>query len=469
MFGGKSDPSGLSRRALLRNSAAAAAGVGLTGVDSGAVSASPAAAPHLPSTPPRQGDSMMGVPFEPRQVVRVGIVGLGNRGSAMLTELLSLPDARVIALCDVDVPAVKRASRAVTDQGQPPPAEYKAGENDFENLCTRDDLDVVLVFTPWEWHVPMALTAMREGKHVGVECPLAPSVEELWELVDTSERTRRHCIQLENCCYGQNEMRVLRLAHEQRFGALLHGAGAYIHDLRKELFSDTYYAGEWRRAWHTKVNGDLYPTHGLGPVASYMDINRGDRLVSLTSLGSPTASLAEYREQHVPAGDPAWREDYVKGDVTMSLIQTAQGRIIHLVHDVSSPHPYSRLNHLAGSKGVFEDYPPRIYLEPDRDDHTWGDFDDYASYDHWLWKEVEPGPGGGHGGMDYMMLYRLLQTITLGLPPDIDVYDSATWSAPFALSAASISKGGALIDFPDFTRGDWTTPHPGIDSDDPTP
>lgn len=465
MSAGETETGPLSRRALLRTSAATAAGLGLTGLSTA----------HAASTsgedvaPVRKGESMMGVAFEARETVRMGIIGLGNRGSAMLTQILAVPGVRVTALCDVDVAAVRRAAKAVTDHGDPAPAQYTGGESDFENLCARDDVDFVYVASPWEWHVPMALAAMRGGKHVGVECPIAPSVEDLWELVDTSERTRRHCIQLENCCYGRNEMRVLRMAHEQKFGTLLYGAGAYIHDLRKLLFSDTYYADEWRRAWHTKVNGDLYPTHGLGPVASYMDINRGDRMVSITSIGSPAASLAEYRARNVPKGDEAWQEDYVKGDVTMSLIATEQGRVIHLVHDVSSPHPYSRLNHLAGSKGVFEDYPPRIYLEPDMSGHSWGDFADYASYDHWLWKEVDPGPGGGHGGMDYLMLYRLAQTIKLGLPPDIDVYDSAAWSAPFALSAASITQGGASMPFPDFTRGEWKTPHPGIDSEDPTP
>lgn len=455
----------LSRRAMLRTSAAAAAGAGIAGLTAQHATASPSE-PGA-TAPVRTGTSMMGVPFEARETVRMGIIGLGNRGSAMLTELLNIPGVRVTAVCDVDPGKVQRASKAITDHGDPQPAQYSGEQDLHEQLCTRDDVDIVYVATPWEWHVPMALTAMRSGKHVGVECPLAPTIEELWELVDTSERTRRHCIQLENCCYGQNEMRVLRLAHEQRFGTLLYGSGAYIHDLREELFSPSYYAGEWRRGWHTRTNGDFYPTHGLGPVASYMDINRGDRLVSISSAGSPAAGLAEYRARNVPGEDESWQEDYVKGDVTMSLLRTQQGRVIHLVHDVTTPHPYSRLNHLAGSKGVFEDYPPRIYLEPERSDHTWGDFDDYAAYDHWLWTDVDPGPGGGHGGMDYMMFYRLVQTIRLGLPPDIDVYDSATFSAPFALSAASIDNGGSAVAFPDFTRGDWQTPHPGIDSEKP--
>jgi hypothetical protein len=186
----------------------------------------------------------------------------------------------------------------------------------------------------------------------------------------------------------------------------------------------------------------------------------------MTSMSTPALGLADYRAEHMPPGDETWRERYVKGDVTMSLIQTAKGRVIHLVHGVSNPHPYTRLNHLAGTKGVFEDYPPRIYLEPDMSGHQWGSFDDYAAHDHWLWTDVGPGPGG-HGGMDYLMLYRLVQCMRLGLPPDIDVYDSAAWNAPLPLSVLSVRHGGASIPFPDFTRGDWQTPHPGTDSEKP--
>ncbi len=309
----------------------------------------------------------------------------------------------------------------------------------------------------------MALSAMRGGKHVGVECPLALTLADLWELVDTSERTRRHCVQLENCCYGRNELRVLRMAHEGLFGRLLHASGAYLHDLRAPLFSRTYYADHWRRGFHVRLVGDLYPTHGLGPVAAHLDVHRGDRFVRMTSMSTPALGLAEYRAAHEPAGDPTWREHYVTGDVTMSLLQTQRGRVVHLVHGVSGPHPYSRLNYLAGTRGVFEDYPPRIHLEADHAGEEWGSFDDYASHDHWLWTDVGPGPGG-HGGMDYLMLWRLVQCLRLGLPPDIDVYDSAAWSAPVPLSAMSIRDGGGSVPFPDFTRGHWKAPHPGTDS-----
>lgn len=459
MSDGRSARGPLSRRNLLRGSAVAGAGLSIAGMNREEA---------IAHSRPRPSDarSMLGVPFEEHPAVRVGMIGVGNRGAAMLPLFLAVPDVHITAVCDTDPKAARAAAKAVADTGAPEPAQYTAGEHDFANLLTRDDVDFVYVGTPWQWHTPMAVSAMRNGKHVGVECPAGTSIDELWQLVDTSERTRRHCIQLENCCYGRSEMRVLRLAHEGRFGELLYGAGAYLHDLRKLLFSDSYYAGEWRRAWHTELNGDLYPTHGLGPVAAYMDINRGDRLVRITSMSTPARGLAEYREQHEDPGDSSWSETYRKGDATLSLIQTQRGRVVHLVHDVSNPRPYSRINLLQGTKGVFEDYPARIYLEPDRDDDQWGDFEQYQDYDHWLWKEVGPGPGG-HGGMDYIMLYRLAQTMRLGLPPDIDVYDSATFSAPFTLSVESIARGSAPVEYPDFTRGQWHIPHPGIDSPKP--
>jgi hypothetical protein len=441
---------------------AAVAGVGLAAT-TGSATGTASADADTAAAPTSRGRSMIGVPFEATAGPRFGIIGLGNRGGGMLPLLLAVPGAKVTALCDIRPEFAQRAAKAVTDAGQPAPAVHTGGDEDFRALVARDDVDFVYVATPWEWHTPMALAAMRAGKHVGVECPLGLTVKDLWELVDTSERTRRHCVQLENCCYGQNEMRALRMAHDGLFGELLHGAGAYLHDLRELLFSTTYYEDQWRRKFHTTTDGDLYPTHGLGPVAAYMDLNRGDRFVRMTSMSTPALGLAEYRAAHLPAGDPTWQERYVNGDVTMTLIQTARGRVIHLVHGVANPHPYSRLNHLAGTKGVFEDYPARIYLEPAQSNDEWGSFDDYAAYDHWLWKDVGPGPGG-HGGMDYIMLWRLVQTLKLGLAPDIDVYDSAAWNAPFPLSVQSIKGHGRSVEFPDFTRGRWQTPHPGTDS-----
>ncbi|MFB7394132.1 MULTISPECIES: Gfo/Idh/MocA family protein [unclassified Streptomyces] len=462
-----------SRREVLRTTTAAAAG---TGLGIGALGA-PAAAAATPAGPAasaaaspaaagrkRLGPTMAGVPFERRSTVRVGIVGYGNRGAGMIGHFLSLPGVRVNAVCDPVRDKAERAAAAVVAAGQPAPAVYANGENDYENLCARTDLDLVYVATPWETHFPIARAAMLGGKHVGVECPVAMRLDELWGLVDLSEQTRRHCMQLENCCYGRNELRVLRMAHAGKFGRLLHGAGAYNHDLRGLLFSPTYYEGPWRRRWHTQLTGDLYPNHGFGPVANYMDVNRGDRAVSISSFGTPALGLAEYREEHMPPGDPSWKETYVGSDRTVSLVQTALGRVIRLEHDVSTPHPYSRVNSLGGTRGVFEDYPARIYLEPDHKDDQWADFSAYAGeFDHWLWKD-HANPPGGHGGMDYIMVFRLMQCMRLGLVPDFDVYDAATWTAPVPLSHASIKAQGAPQEIPDFTRGEWRRARSGVDS-----
>ncbi|GAU69111.1 amidohydrolase family protein [Streptomyces sp. NBRC 110611] len=463
------DETGPSRRSVLWTAGAAGAGLGLGGLTAGpAAAAAPRAAG--PSTtaaaPSAKGKTMIGVPFERRSTVRVAIIGLGNRGGSMIDLFLAVPGVRVVALCDPVKEKTARAARKVTNAGQPAPAVYTNGDHDFERLCRRGDLDFVYVATPWDLHFEMAKAAMLHGKHVGVECPVALRMEELWKLVDLSERTRRHCMQLENCCYARNEMRVLRMAHAGLFGELLHGAGAYLHDLRDLMFDPTYYEGPWRRLWHTRLRGDLYPTHGFGPVANYMDINRGDRAVRISSIGTPALGLAAYRKDHMPPNDPSWKESYVGSDRTISLVQTAKGRVIRLEHDVSTPHPYSRINSLGGTKGVFEDYPARIYLEPDQGNDEWGDFSRYTQWDHWLWKE-HTNPPGGHDGMDYMLVFRLMQCMRLGLVPDFDVYDAATWTAPVPLSDRSIRANGAPQEIPDFTRGLWKRARPGVDSEKP--
>ncbi|MEU7256783.1 Gfo/Idh/MocA family oxidoreductase [Streptomyces rimosus] len=463
-----------SRRSVLWTAGAAGAGLGIAGLGSGSAAAAgtgqaagAATAAREAEAPRGKHKTMIGVPFERRATVRVGIIGLGNRGMGMLPLYLDIPGVRVVAVCDPVKDKAAKAVQLVTGAGQPAPAVYSKGDHDFENLVERGDLDFVYIATPWDWHFEMARAALLAGKHVGVECPAAMRMDQLWDLVDLSERTRRHCMQVENCCYGRNEMRVLRMAHAGRFGKLLHAAGAYNHDLRQLMFDPTYYEGPWRRLWHTRLRGDLYPTHGFGPIANYMDVNRGDRVVRMSSYGTPALGLAEYRAAHMPPGDPSWKESYIESDRTFSLLQTAKGRVLRLEHDVSTPHPYSRINSLGGTKGVFEDYPERIYIEPDQSNDQWGDFSKYAEWDHWLWKE-HANPPGGHGGMDYIMLFRIMQCFQLGLVPDFDVYDAATWSAPVMLSHASIKAKGEPQEFPDFTRGLWRKPRQGVDSPKPT-
>ena len=400
--------------------------------------------------------SVIGMPFEAREHVRLALIGCGARGSSMAKEYLALDGLTITAVCDVVKDAALKVQAEVERAGQKPPALYAAGERDFENLLKRDDVDCAYIATPWDWHVPMALAALRNGKHAFVEVPAATTIEDCWKLVDTSEKTRRHCLMMENCCYGYNELLVLNMIRAGLFGDLLYGAGAYLHDLRSLLFSDES-EGLWRRFPHTKRNGNLYPTHGLGPVANYMGVNRGDRFDYLVSMSSPERGLDAWRQAHVPRDSPKWKEKYICGDMNTSLIKTMHGLAITVQHDVVNAQPYDRLNQIAGVKGIFRDYPPRIYFDdPNSEEYT--PIDKYKEqYEHPFWKRQGElaRKMGGHGGMDFVMLYRLIECMHKGLAPDLDVYDAASWSAPGPLSEASVAHGSAPVKFPDFTRGRW--------------
>jgi predicted dehydrogenase len=401
---------------------------------------------------------MKGVPFERRDTVRFGIVGTGLRGKSVLSELLAIDGVRITALCDVAPEKTAAAAKMCTDAGQPAPAVIVAGDLGFEQLVRRDDVDFVYTATPWEWHVPVMLAALAHGKHCGSECPIGTTLKDLWALVDASEKARRHCLHLENCNYGETEMLVNRLVHAGILGEVLHVEAAYLHDLRKILFENRD-EGLWRRAWHTRVDANLYPTHGLGPVSWYLDVHAGDRYDYLVSVAGPHRGLELHREATVSdRADAKWREQYITGDHNTSIIKTVKGKTVMLQHDVSNPRPYTRHNRVQGTKGAFEDYPPRIYVEGQAGGERWGPIDEWKErFTHPLWANVGElaRKKGGHGGMDFIMAYRLVQTIREGLPPDYDVYDAAAWSAPFPLSQISVAKGSAPVKFPDFTRGDW--------------
>ena len=436
--------SDISRRDFLRLGSITAVGLSIPELQ--AESPKPHAQPHTLS--------MIGVPFAPANP-KIGIIGTGGRGTSLLENLLAA-DAKILTLCDVVKEKAEHAQSLVEKAGQKSPELYTDGDHAFEKLVARDDLDLVIIATPWNWHVEMAVAAMQHGKHAAVEVPAATTIDDCWKLVNTSEQTRRHCIMLENCCYGYNETLILRMVHDGLFGELLYGEGAYIHDLREELFSDKG-EGLWRRTVHTQRNGNLYPTHGLGPVANYMGIQRGDRFDYMVSVSTPQRGLDEYRKAHLPSSDPRWAERYVTGDMNTSIIKTARGLSITLKHDTVNPHPYDRINIIAGTKGAFADYPPRIYFDGQSGAEAWGSIDSWKDHQHPLWKEEGEiaQKFGGHGGMDYIMLYRLLECMREGLSPDMDVYDAAAWSAPGPLSVMSVANGSAPVKFPDFTRGRW--------------
>ena len=452
-----------SRRDMLKGAALAGAGIAL-GLPASA-HAEPGPTPLTPIALPQPASAaatMLGVPFEKHAVVRVAIVGTGLRGRSVLHELLGVDNVRITALCDTVPEKIEMAVKQMRDAGHTyEPARFSAGERAYEQLVQRDDIDLVYTATPWQFHVPVCLAAMKADKHAATEVPAAYTIEELWKLVDASERSRRHCIMMENCSYGYNELLVLNMVRAGVFGELKHGGAAYNHDLREILFENRD-EGLWRRAHHTLRNANLYTTHGLGPIAAMMNINRGDKFDYMVSMSTPEMGLTKWREDHEPKDSPKWAEKYVTGDLNISLIMTAKGRTIRLEHDVSSPRPYSRINSVQGTKGIFEDYPARVYVEGEGAEHRWASIDAYkAKHEHALWRELgEKARAGGHGGMDYVMAYRLVQTMREGLTPDMDVYDAASWCAPGPLSELSVAKGSMPVQFPDFTRGRWSESRP---------
>jgi predicted dehydrogenase len=463
----------VSRRLLLGGAIATgalAAGVG--SAQAAPVTEAATAVDPAPRRRPGQ-KSMIDVAFEPYRTVRVGVIGLGNRGHGMSEGWSVVPGCTVTAVCDIRAERAKRTADRLVATGKPRPAEYGGSDESFARMLERDDIDLVYIATPWEFHYQQGRAALLAGKHVIVELPIATGLDELWDLVDTSERTRRHLILSENCSYGRNELAMLKMAHEGLFGDVTNGHGGYLHDLRALLFSDTYYTDAWRRLWHTRSTASFYAMHGLAPIAAAMDINRGDRMTVLRATATEPKGLADYRERFVPRSHPSWQETYINGDLVTCLIDTAKGRVIRAEHDVSSPRPYSRINSLAGSRGIFEDYAGtsttggRIYVEPDHGGHSWRDFDTYRKeFDHWLWKKIgdDAANNGGHGGMDYVLQWRTVQLMRAGLVPDIDVYDSAAWCAPVPLSVKSLAAGGRPVEVPDFTRGSWVNLRTGLDS-----
>ncbi|WP_116040723.1 Gfo/Idh/MocA family oxidoreductase [Amycolatopsis palatopharyngis] len=460
--------SGPSRRTVLRSSGLLGAAAGL-----GFASGLPAAADELSSPEPartgREG-TMTNVPFEGFDEVRVGLVGVGNRGLGQARRWAAV--STVTAIADIRRgQAEQAADRIVQESGQTRPAIYANGEEDYLNLLKRDDIDLVYVATPWEWHHPMAKAAMEHGKHVVVELPIAPYLNEIWDLVRTSERTRKHCMLLENVCYFRPELRALMMSKQGLFGDLLHGSGGYVHDLRDPyMFHGAYYPEGWRRLWHTRMNASHYPMHGLGPISAAMDINRGDRFDRLVSIASPAMGLALYREENMPPDHPSWGEKYISGDRNTCFIQTVNGRFIRVEHEVTTPHPYTRRTTLVGTRGVWDEN-LGIYLETlGHNNHSWRSFgSEFAEYDHWLWKDIGDSAEeyGGHGGGDFISIFRTIQLMRLGLTPDIDVYDSAAWCAVIELSEKSLTAGSRAVKVPDFTRGHWEEERQGLSRDRP--
>jgi predicted dehydrogenase len=397
--------------------------------------------------------------------VRIGFIGLGNRGPGAVKRMSFIENVEIVALCDQYPERVDKCQKILTDKGLPEATGYSGSKEIWKEMCERTDIDLVYICTPWSLHTPMAVYAMEHGKHAASEVPAAVTLDECWQLVETSEKTKKHCMQLENCCYDFFELLTLNMARQGYFGEIIHGEGAYIHNLLELNFKKEGYAEMWRLRENYSRNGNLYPTHGLGPVCQIMDINRGDQMEYLTSLQSADFQMAAEAWKRA-AGDDFYSEftgNHYRGNMNTTLVRTYRGRSIMIQHDVTSPRPYSRIHLVSGTKGFACKWPdpPRI-----SNGHNWLKPEEIKELEEKFTPEIVSHVGemakkiGGHGGMDFMMDWRLIDCLRNGLPLDQDVYDAALWSSVAPLSIQSVANRSASVDVPDFTCGAWKTNAP---------
>ena len=398
----------------------------------------------------------------PIDTVRVGFVGIGKRGRSLVPTLLALEHVEVRAVCDIIEDRVAQAQAWVEKAGQPKPAGYSGSETAFKRLCEQDDLDLVINAAPWEWHVPICVAAMEAGKHTATEVPAAVTVDECVQLVETAEKTRRHCVMLENCCYFRNAMMVLKMVRAGLLGDLLHCEAGYQHYRIANNVFDADGNLLWCGEHEARRNGNLYPTHPVGPVGHWMNINRGDRFDYLVSMSGKSVGLNLYAAEHFGPDHPLAQREYALGDINTTLIRTVNGLTVTLYHDTQAPRPYDLIYRVQGTKGLYMGTLDKIYVEGRSQPHQWEAIDGYLEeYEHPLWKALASDAlGHGHGGADYLTLYRVIQSLRTGAPMDIDVYDAAAWSVIAPLSEASVAGKSRPVDFPDFTRGAWKTRAP---------
>jgi hypothetical protein len=445
-----------NRRSFIRN-IALGTGALATSVQ---VEAKESAEPKGPKT-----YNMCGFAAPKLSTVRVGIVGLGQRGPGAVDRLSYIEGVEVKALCDKYADRVDKAQNILTKKGLPQAKAY-SGEEGWKALCESNDIDLVYVTTPWHLHTPISVYAMKHGKHAASEVPAAKTIDECWELVETSEKTKKHMMMLENCCYDFFELLTLNMARNGLFGDLVHAEGAYIHDLTKDyLFDKNGYADMWRLKENMTRNGSLYPTHGLGPIAQCMSINRGDKFDYLVSMSTNDFTMAAMANELAAKDDffkPYANKNY-RGNMNTTVIKSNQGKTLMVQHDVSTIRPYSRIHLVSGTKGAAQKWPgpERIALG-----HGWMKPEELKAAQEKYTLPIVKHIGeiaknvGGHGGMDFIMDWRLIDCLRNGLPLDQDVYDAASWSAVGPLSEASLKKRSSSVDVPDFTRGAWKSNKP---------
>ncbi len=414
----------------------------------------------------KQHFNMCGYAAPKISTVRVAVIGLGMRVSAHIRGLSKIEGVEIKAICDIVPEKAKKVLGLLENTGQNPEVYASGDLNEWKKVIDRKDIDLVYICTPWDLHTPMSLYSMEKGKHVAVEVPAALTVEDCWKLVETSERTKKHCMMLENCCYDFFELLTLNMARQGFFGEIVHTEGAYIHDLMDLNFSKEGYQDMWRLKENGRLNGSLYPTHGIGPVCQVMDINRGDKLEFLNSVSSEDFSM-QARAKELAAKD-SFYAPYAKmkfrGNMNTTTIKTFKGKTIMIQHDVSSPNVYSRIHKISGTKASALKYPLPGKISTSH--KGWLSPEDVKLLEEKYQPEIVKKVGemakkiGGHGGMDTLMNWRLIDCLRNGLPLDQDVYDAALWSVIVPLSEESIKNRSNSVDIPDFTRGSWKTNMP---------
>ena len=416
--------------------------------------------------------------------IRVGIIAVGLRGQLHLEEMLKRSDVEVIAIADPDKGMIAMAQKLVKQYNKKAPVEYSNGNEDYKNLLKRDDIDAVIVASPWEWHAPQGIDAMNAGKIVGMEVCGAIKLQDCWDFVNTSEKTGIPIMPLENVCYRRDIMAVHNMVTKGLFGEILHLQGGYQHDLRGVLFNDGitpynsgvefgakgYSEAKWRTQHYVDRNGENYPTHSLGPVGTMIDLNRGNRLTALSSIATKSRGLNRYIKKHPKGGPdhPNAKIKYKQGDVVTTQLQTANGESIVLTLDTSSPRPYNLGFRVQGTEGIWQDHHEgefdrgMIHIDNLSEKHTWDNPQKiFEQMDHPLWKRYEKNAeNSGHGGMDFFVDNAFVECIKRGVEFPLDVYDLATWYAITPLSEKSIAEGGTLQEVPDFTKGKWQSRKP---------
>ncbi|GEO06485.1 alpha-N-acetylgalactosaminidase [Adhaeribacter aerolatus] len=410
-----------------------------------------------------------GTAVAPEKKARIGFLGVGLRGTNHLRNLLKRDDVLIPAICDIDPERIKIAQELIAKAGHKKPETYTSGDHAYLEMLKRKDLDGVIIATPWEWHTPMAVAAMKAGKRPGVEVSAANTIEECWDLVNTSEETGVPCMILENSCYRRDVMAVLNMVRSGLFGELLHCECGYLHDLRAikvapgaEFGANGQHEAKWRTNHSVHRNGDLYPTHGIGPVANLLNINRGNKFLSLTSVATKARGLHEYIVKKGGENHQNAKVNFKLGDIVTTVITTQNGETIVITHDTNLPRPKTNNYLVQGTNGLWMYNGNMIYVEGKSPEHQGEVADKYMKeFDHVLWQKSEDkAKGSGHTGNDYFVLNGFVESVKRQTPPPLDVYDAAAWSVITPLSEMSVAAGGAPQPFPDFTRGNWINRKP---------